>query len=59
MKPVDVKPNMYIDLNKENNKKGTKFKVGFYVRISTWKKYFFQKPNFQIDQKKFLWLKKL
>ena len=54
MKPVDVKPNMYIDLNKENNKKGPKFKVGFYVRISTCKRCFCQKANFQIDQKKFL-----
>ena len=37
MKPVDVKPSMYIDFNKENNKEGPKFKVGDHVRIS---KYF-------------------
>ena len=34
MKPVDVKPNMYIDFNKENIKEGPKFKVGDHVRIS-------------------------
>ena len=28
MEPVDVKLSMYIDFNKENNKKGCKFKVG-------------------------------
>ena len=25
-KPVDVKPSIYFDLNKENNKEGPKFK---------------------------------
>ena len=33
MKPVDVKPSMYINFNKENNKEGPKFKVGDHVRI--------------------------
>ena len=33
MKPVDVNPSMYIDFNKENNKKDPKFKVGANVRI--------------------------
>ena len=28
MKPVDVKPSIYIDFNKESNKEGPKFKVG-------------------------------
>ena len=28
MKPVDVKPSMYIDFNKENNKENLKFQVG-------------------------------
>ena len=28
MKSVDVNPNMYINFNKENNKGGSKFKVG-------------------------------
>ena len=27
MKPVDVKPNMYIDFNKENIKEGPKLKL--------------------------------
>ena len=34
-KPVDVNPSMYIDFNKENNKKSPKVKVGDHVR--TWK----------------------
>ena len=33
MKPVDVKSNTYIDFHKENNKEGSKFKVGNHVRI--------------------------
>ena len=37
MKPVDVKPSIYIDFNKENNKEGPKFKVGDHVRISKYK----------------------
>ena len=28
MKPVDVSPSIYIEFNKENNKKSPKFKVG-------------------------------
>ena len=28
MKPVDVKPSMYIDFNKENNKENLKYQVG-------------------------------
>ena len=34
MKPVDVKTNIYIDFNKENNKECPKFKAGNHVRIS-------------------------
>ena len=34
-KPVDVNPSIYIDFNKENNKKSPKVKVGDHVR--TWK----------------------
>ena len=37
IKPVNIKPNMHIDFNKENNKKGPKFKVGDHVRISKYK----------------------
>ena len=33
IKAADVKPNMYIDFNKENNNEGSKFKVGGNVRI--------------------------
>ena len=34
MKHFDVKRSIYIDFNKENNKKGTKFKISDNVRIS-------------------------
>ena len=40
MKPVHVKPSVYIDINKKNNKKGPKFKVGDNVRISKYKNIF-------------------
>ena len=40
MKPVDVKPSIYIDFNKENNREGPKFKVGDHVRISKYKNIF-------------------
>ena len=33
MKPVRVKPNMYIDFNNENNKEGPTFKICDHVRI--------------------------
>ena len=33
MKPVDVKPSIYYDINKGNNKRCPKFKVGDQVRI--------------------------
>ena len=46
---VDVKPSIYIDLNKAMNNKDPKFEVGDHVRISTYKDVF---------AKKFLWLKK-
>ena len=37
MKPVDVKPNMYIDFDKEENNAGPKLKVGDNVRMSKYK----------------------
>ena len=37
MKTVDVKSSIYIDFDKENNKKGPKFKAGDHVRISKYK----------------------
>ena len=40
MRPVDVKSSMYIDFYKENNKEGSKFKIGDNVRISKYKNIF-------------------
>ena len=40
MKSVDVKDNTYIDIKKEVNDKGPKFKVGDHVRISKYKNIF-------------------
>ena len=40
MKPVDVKPSIYIDFSKRNNKESPKFKVGSHVRISKYKNIF-------------------
>ena len=39
MKLVDVKPSIYIDFSKENNKERLKFKVGYHKRISRYKKF--------------------
>ena len=40
MKPVGVKDNTYIDIEKEVNNKDPKFKVGDHVRISKYKNIF-------------------
>ena len=40
MKLIDVKPSIYIDFNKENNKEGSEFTVGDYVRMSKYKTIF-------------------
>ena len=40
MKPVDVKPRIYIYFNKENNERSPKFKVGCDVRIPKYKNIF-------------------
>ena len=40
MKPIDVKDNTYINIDKEINNKDPKFKVGARVRISKYKKHF-------------------
>ena len=40
MKPIDVKDNTYININKEVNDKDPKFKVGDHVRISKYKNIF-------------------
>ena len=40
MKPVNVKPSIYIDFNKENNKEGPKFKVAENVKTSKYQNIF-------------------
>ena len=40
IKLIDVKPSIYIDFNKENNKEGSEFTVGDYVRMSKYKTIF-------------------
>ena len=40
IKPIDVKDNTYINLDKEVNDKNPKFKVGDHVRISKYKNIF-------------------
>ena len=40
MKPVDIKDNTYINIDKEVNDKDPKFKVGDHVRISKYKNIF-------------------
>ena len=40
MNPVDVNPSIYIDFNKENNKKDPKSRVGDHLRISKYKNIF-------------------
>ena len=51
MKPADVKPSMFIDFNNENNKEGSKFKVGDHARISEYKNIFAKGyvPNWSED----------
>ena len=40
MKPIDIKDNTYININKEVNHKDPKLKVGDHVRISKYKNIF-------------------
>ena len=40
MKPIDAKPSIYFDFDKENNNKVPKFKVGDHVRISKYQNNF-------------------
>ena len=40
MKPVDVKDDTYIDIEKEVNDRDPKFKVGDHIRISKYKNFF-------------------
>ena len=54
-KSVDVKSSIYIDFSKENNKQGSKFKVGDHVRILEYKNIFAKDfvPNWTSFFKKF------
>ena len=59
IKPIDVKDNTYININKEINYKDPKFKVGDYVRISKYKNIFakgympnWSEEDFVIDRMK-------
>ena len=53
-KPVDVKPDIYIEFSKESsNYQDTKFKIGHIVRISKYKN-IFAMAMFQIGLKKLL-----
>ena len=58
MKHVDVKPSMYIEFNKENNKEGPKFEVVDHLRISTYRNIFTKGyvPNLSV---KFFVIKKV
>ena len=51
MKPIDVKDNAYINIDKEVNDKDPKFKVGDHVRISKYKNIFAKSytPNWSED----------
>ena len=40
MKPIEVNPNIYIEFNEENSKKGPKVKLGDTVRKSKYKTVF-------------------
>ena len=40
IRPVDVKPNTYIDFSKEIDNKNPKFKIGHTVRVSKYKNIF-------------------
>ena len=40
IKPIDVRPSVYIGFNKENDKSGPKLKVNDHVRISKYKNLF-------------------
>ena len=53
MKPIDVKDNTDINIDKEVNDKNPKFKVGDHVRISKYKNILL-KAILQIGLKKFL-----
>ena len=53
MKPVDVKPNVYIDFNKKNNRKLLNLKLVIMLQYQNVKLYL-RKALFQISMKKLL-----
>ena len=53
MKPVDVKPSMYIDFSDENNMESVNLKLVILLEYQNIK-IFFQKAMFQIGLKKIL-----
>ena len=58
MKPVDVKPNTYIESSKEINYKNPKFKIGDIVRISKHKN-MFEKGYVPNWSEEVFWIKKI
>ena len=54
MKPIDVKGNKYINIDKEVNDKNPKFKVGDHVRISKHKNIFAKRYTPNWSEKIFL-----
>ena len=54
MKLVDVKTNTYIDTSKEINAKDPKFKIGDFVRISTYKNIFAKSQTSNWSEEVFL-----
>ena len=49
MKHVDAKPSTNIDFNQENNKEDHKFKVDDHLRISKYKKNFWQRLHSTLE----------
>ena len=54
VKPVDVKPSIYIDFNYKNNKKSLKLKFGDNVRISKYKSIFAKSYVLNLSEKNFV-----
>ena len=48
MKPIDVKSSTYIDFGIGNNDKDPKFKVGYHVRITKYKKHFHKRLHYKL-----------
>ena len=48
IKPIDVKSSTYIDFGIGNNDKDPKFKVGYHVRITKYKKHFHKRLHYKL-----------